>query len=67
MKLLFVHDHKFYEESDIYYSSACFPENIWDRYLDEFSSITVIGRKLINKKLGLVKSSKNRVEFRLIN
>ena len=66
MNLLFVHDHKFYKDNNIFYSSGGLPENVWDRYLGYFSSIIVIGRELHIKNQGLVKSSKEKVEFRLI-
>ncbi len=42
MKLLFVHDHKFYKENNDFYSSGGLPKNIWSRYLDFCSSIIVI-------------------------
>ena len=51
MKLLFVHDHKFYQENNDFYSSGGFPKNIWHRYLEFFSSIIVVGRKLDKKNL----------------
>ena len=66
MNLLFVHDHKFYKDNSIIYISGSFPVNIWDRYLGHFSSIIVVGRELHIKNQGLVKSSKEKVEFRLI-
>ena len=34
MNLLFVHDHKFYKDNSIIYSSGSFPENIWDKGYD---------------------------------
>ena len=66
MKLLFVHDHRFYKEKGDFYSSGGFPKNIWSRYLENFSSMIVIGRKLDKKNLGLVQSSTEKVEFNLI-
>ena len=66
MKILFVHDHKFYKEKGDFYSSGGFPKNIWSRYLENFSSMIVIGRKLDKKNLGLVQSSTEKVEFNLI-
>ena len=60
MNLLFVHDHKFYEDNNIFYSRGGFPQSVWDRYLGNFSSIIVIGRKLHNKSSSLVKSSKKK-------
>ena len=66
MKLLFVHDHRFYKENGDYYSSGSFPGNVWSRYLEHFSSIIIIGRKLDKKNTGLVQSNTERVKFRLI-
>ena len=66
MKLLFVHDHKFYKENNDFYSSGGLPKNIWSRYLDFFSSIIVIGRKLDKKNPGLVQSNTEKVKFNLI-
>ena len=45
MKILFAHDHKFYRGTDgLYYSSGQFPYRIWQRYLDVFDEIVVVGR-----------------------
>ena len=66
MKLLFVHDHKFYKENNDFYSSGGLPKNIWSRYLDFFSSIIVIGRKLDKKNPGLVQSNTEKVKFNLM-
>ena len=66
MKLLFVNDHKFYKENNDFYSSGGLPKNIWSRYLDFFSSIIVIGRKLDKKNPGLVQSNTEKVKFNLI-
>ena len=66
MKLLFVHDHKFYKENNDFYSSGGLPKNIWSRYLDFFSSIIVVGRKLDKKNPGLVQSNTEKVKFNLI-
>ena len=66
MKLLFVHDHRFYKEKGAFYSSGGLPKNIWSRYLENFSSMIVIGRKLDKKNSGLVQSSTEKVEFNLI-
>ena len=44
-KLLFVHDHYFYEdEGGIFYSAGGFPWYLWNKYLNHFEEITVIGR-----------------------
>jgi glycosyltransferase involved in cell wall biosynthesis len=45
MRLLFVHDHRFYrDESGAVYTSGSLPAEIWERYLAHFDSVHVIGR-----------------------
>ena len=66
MNLLFVHDHKFYNNKNIFYSTGGLPGDIWRRYLKHFSYIVVIGRELHNRNSGLVKSSIEKVKFSLI-
>lgn len=69
MKALFIHDHRFYkiENSDLIYSPGGLPSKTWERYLEHFDSLTVVGRgKLIGEyKDGLVISSKEEVGFEL--
>ena len=67
MKLLFIHDHKFYNLNSKIYSPGGLPSKTWDRYLRHFSSITVLGRgeNIEVKKKGLVLSDNNNVNFNL--
>jgi len=45
MRLLFVHDHRFYrDETGAVYTSGSLPAEIWDRYLAHFDSVLVLGR-----------------------
>src|SRR5690625_3550079 len=44
MRALFIHDHPFHEIDGTYYSSGALPAQIWERYLNVFRSITVVGR-----------------------
>jgi glycosyltransferase involved in cell wall biosynthesis len=45
MRLLFVHDHRFYrDESGAIYTSGSLPATVWDRYLAHFDSVHVVGR-----------------------
>ncbi|WP_182407320.1 glycosyltransferase [Psychrobacter sp. GP33] len=51
MKLLFVHDHPFYQDSDgNVYTGGSFPQNIWNNYLLNFTNVTVFGRKSTSEK-----------------
>lgn len=45
-KLLFVHDHQFYQKNDSYYSDKL-PYRIFGRYLEHFESITIFSRQAI--------------------
>lgn len=45
MRLLFVHDHRFYrDESGAVFTSGAFPAEVWDRYLEHFQTVHVVGR-----------------------
>jgi glycosyltransferase involved in cell wall biosynthesis len=45
MRLLFVHDHRFYrDDSDAIYTSGSLPAEVWGRYLAHFDTIRVVGR-----------------------
>lgn len=45
MKALFVHDHKFkYDSEGTYYTSGSLSAKLWQRYLNVFDSLTVVGR-----------------------
>lgn len=49
MRLTFIHDHKFFYEDGIYYSSGKFSKSIMERYLVEpIDNIQFIGRQEIN-------------------
>lgn len=51
MKLLFVHDHPFHEDSDNNtYTSGSFPQSVWKNYLLNFRTVTVFGRKSTSGK-----------------
>lgn len=66
-KVLFVHDHVFSIAHDGIYSSGAFPSWAWERYLKEFSSLTVVARsKNIEgciSSLRIDRSERERVEF----
>ena len=70
MKLLFVHDHIFYSSSDgNIYSTGCLPQNIWQRYLYNFSNIEVIGRhggEVQNASTSFALSSRPSVNFKFV-
>lgn len=44
MKILFVHDHRFFKHEGYYYSSGGLPSKVWRRYLSAFENLTVVGR-----------------------
>lgn len=45
MRLLFVHDHRFYrDESGAVLTSGSLPAAVWDRYLEHFAELRVVGR-----------------------
>jgi glycosyltransferase involved in cell wall biosynthesis len=45
MRLLFVHDHRFYrDETGAVFTSGALPAPVWDRYLAYFDKVHVIGR-----------------------
>ena len=68
MKLLWVYDHPFFsDQDDVVYSRSNFPALIWDRYLEHFDSIIVVGRnrplQSSESKEKLVLSSRAEVTF----
>ncbi|WP_272693604.1 glycosyltransferase [Providencia sp. PROV039] len=69
-KLLFVHDHLFTKDSEGYiYSSGTFPCILWNKYLNHFSSIHVIGRfngTDNNASTKYVLSSHDKVSFSFV-
>jgi len=45
MRLLFVHDHRFYRGDDgAVFTSGSLPAAIWGRYLEHFEAVRVVGR-----------------------
>lgn len=45
MKLLFVHDHRFYRgQADEIFTSGSLPAAVWNRYLEHFEEVKVVGR-----------------------
>jgi glycosyltransferase involved in cell wall biosynthesis len=65
MNLLFVHDHPFYLEGNVFYSGGGLPYNIWNNYLINFNKVVVFGRQSNNLKDKKVKSSIKNVSFLL--
>lgn len=69
MRLLFVHDHRFYrDETGAVYTSGSLPAEVWQRYLAHFDSICVIGRDggLLQPGMNFALSSHPGVAFELI-
>ncbi|BDX20533.1 hypothetical protein MFKK_33430 [Halopseudomonas aestusnigri] len=68
VKALFAHDHYFYVSGESVYSRGGLPSSAWDRYLEHFSELVVLGRKgkevKIQSKMTL--SSCPRVSFELL-
>jgi glycosyltransferase involved in cell wall biosynthesis len=67
-KLVFAHDHIFTEKHGRIYSAAAFPSDSWDRYLDFFDSVDVVGRCSGHEQdvCGLVVSSTENVNFHFV-
>jgi glycosyltransferase involved in cell wall biosynthesis len=67
MRLLFIHDHPFYQDGEIVYTSSCLPRTVWqNNYLPYFDHITVIGRLNDQHERGEVSSIEGKVDFILI-
>lgn len=71
MKAIFIHDHKFKTnlEKGTYYSTGTLSSDFWQRYLNVFESLTIVGRNdgEINFDVnGITLSSKEGVDFRLL-
>lgn len=70
MKALFVHDHNFVynPKTNLYYdgSGGAFDSRLWQRYLEIFDELTVVGRKIDTLPNRLVVSSAENVKFNLI-
>lgn len=65
MKVLFVHDHRFYENDGIYYSPK-FSQQTWKPYLQNGNDVTVYARRT-SKKCEQVASTDTRVNYVLSN
>lgn len=65
LKLLYAHDHKFYNYKGEYYSNGSFSSEVLKRYLSVFGNMTFISRqqKLLTEPSSLTKSSVDRVTF----
>ena len=70
MRLLFVHDHRFYcDESGAVLTSGSLPAPVWDRYLEHFTALRVMGRDggLAPAGSNFALSSRSGVTFDLIS
>jgi hypothetical protein len=45
MKALFCHDHHYYKQGNVTLSKGQYHNSVWQRYLDHFESLTVVGRE----------------------
>ena len=69
MRLLFVHDHRFYrDDSGAVYTAGSLPTDVWDRYLAHFDSVQVIGRDggLLPRGANFARTSRPGVSFDLV-
>jgi len=67
MKALFCHDHYYYRDGDITLSRGQYDASVWDRYLNHFEDLTVIGRdggQADRHEKGINQSSRDRVSFK---
>ena len=70
MRLLFVHDHRFYrDDAGTVFTSGSLPAAVWDRYLEHFETLRVVGRDggPPPSGAGLALSSRPCVDFDLIS
>jgi glycosyltransferase involved in cell wall biosynthesis len=71
MTAAFIHDHYFVynQKDDQYYdgSGGVFDHNLWNRYLQIFDKLIVVGREIHTLPNKLVVSSANNVSFELID
>jgi glycosyltransferase involved in cell wall biosynthesis len=42
MKLLHIYDHTYYQKDGVFYSSGVFAAQVWDTYLAQFDTVTVV-------------------------
>jgi hypothetical protein len=69
MRMLFAHDHRFSRGPDgSLYSSGPFPIEAWDRYLEHFDELLVVGRDgdVVTDTSQLTLSSAPHVQFELL-
>ena len=70
MRLLFVHDHRFYKDDNgLVYTAGSLPTDVWDRYLAHFDSIQVLGRDggSLPPGANLARTSHTGVTFDLVS
>ena len=68
MKALFVHDHYYYRDGDNILSQGQFHNSLWQRYLDVFDHLTIIGRDggdYTGDRTGVNLASRDHVTFAL--
>lgn len=65
MKVLFVHDHRFYEKDGVFYSPQFSPKT-WEPYLQNGNYVTVYARKT-SKKCAQVSSTDSHISYALSN
>lgn len=69
MRLLFVHDHRFYGGEDgTVFTSGSLPAAVWERYLEQFDAVRVVGRDSgpLPPAANYAQSSRPGVSFDLI-
>ncbi|NDV60293.1 glycosyltransferase family 4 protein [Bacteroides sp. 519] len=65
MRVLFVHDHRFFKKNNLYYSTSGLPKSVWNRYLlDGMNSLSIYAREISSSNKGVV-SSYEGVSFNL--
>jgi len=70
MKALFVHDHYYYRDGDTILSKGQYHHTLWQRYLNHFQSLTVIGRdagQADRHEKGINIACRDQVDFHLLN
>ena len=65
MKALFVHETRYAKRDDGVFSSSHFSAQAWERYLDVFDSLQVVGRAVLEGDAtdAMVRSDRDRVRF----
>lgn len=61
MTVVFIHDHKFYKFNDEIYTGGGLSEEVFNRYIEKFGDLTIIGRMytVLQKPVGLNKLNKS--------